>query len=156
MSRAIRFSKAEMEAVQAGLDAFMDLDDDNKAWRVPARHLRTLHAKMVAASTPQATSGSLSPKAFLEALNTVFKPTQIYMAQTDAAYAKLANVLKGNGWSEDDAVELGRSVKKWARGPMNVMTMAVKGPEWLARARATESQPAGGTPQSLFGEDDDE
>jgi hypothetical protein len=149
VSRAIRFTKEQREAVARALDAASVAE--GRKDRATVKGLQSLLERMDAASLPpqpaqseanerlsdeRSESSSLSVKDFLDAMGEVFKPHQMFYATTNASYGRMAAMLKRLGWTREDAVDTARFVKGWwRRGPVNLHTILTRGEEWLAGAR---------------------
>lgn len=135
MSRKISFTKAEQRALLGILGG--SANPDMKA-------LQSLYDKMEAASAPLDRGLRVTPQAFAETLQEVMGP-RVVVVDHPSTWIKLYSVLKLDPFENLDAVrELGESVLTWARNPVSIHTLAVKGPEWLAmhRARAEVKEPA--------------
>lgn len=148
-SRSIRFTKAEMEALESVL---ADVRGEAK-WRA----LHSLHAKMVDASKPVENKLRVTPQDFAETLQDVMGD-RVVVYDHASTWIKLYSILKSEPFQDLAAVrELGTSVLTWAKSPMSVLTLATKGPEWLAvhRARKVATPAPAPVRKTMWGDEED-
>lgn len=144
MSRAIRFTKAEMEAVVEGIQCA----EEARGTKACVKGLESLLAKMKAASDPEqakVTEG-LPASSFCEMLG-----KRVVLPQTKASWAILQKAVHTNKWTIEDVTKLDLS---WARSPIPALSVANKGKDWLARQQATPTKAGWSAPADM--EFDDE
>lgn len=156
MSKAIRFTKAEMEAVE---EAEIHLDGN---WETEKCHkaLVSLLKKMRAASLPSAPAPSLpissdaastggavpdgpSAAAFSRSFDAVFPGGAIW-PDTPKNWRMMNDLVVKHPTlsSVDAAQDLARCIKSWAKRPVNWRTLLDRGGEWLRKERMTAQQAA--------------
>lgn len=164
MSKAIRFTKAEMEAVQRSANhweevlRFMGMQPGNAKVQanVTKRALDSLLAKMQAASLPSpspiapdaASTGGAVPDspsagAFCRSFDAVFPGGAIW-PDTPKNWRMMNDmVVKHQTLSSDTAGgRLAASVKKWAKRPISWRTLLDKGGEWIRNEQMKGMQAA--------------
>lgn len=147
MSRKISFTKAEQRALLGILGG--SASPDMKA-------LQSLYDKMEAANAPLDRGLRVTPQAFAETLQDIMGP-RVVVVDHPSTWIKLYSVLKSEPFENLDAVrELGESVLTWARNPVSIHTLAVKGPEWLAMHRARAAAAPAEVPMRKLMWDDSE
>jgi hypothetical protein len=144
MSKAIRFTKAEMDAVARCIErakatqAFggMQTGSAQLMAKVEEKHLQSLYDKMVAAQDDgDKPKLRVAPREFVEALQRHLGD-KLVVFDHPSTWIKLYTALKSEPFqSVADVEELGKSMT-WVTQPVSVLTVAMKGGEWLARHRA--------------------
>lgn len=135
MSKAIRFSKAEMDAVQV---AVVDCGGLLGLNRLEA--LTRLLEKMRAASDPGDNKPTLrvAPREFVEALRRHLGD-RLVVYDHPSTWIKLTAALKSEPFASIEDVEELAASMTWATGTITPLTVASKGGEWLARHRAQKT-----------------